>query len=182
MKDLELLVKVPADCISDLLTKGLESVISRCSIEFMAQTASQPEPKAEPESKSNSLDKAIDRNPMFKELRFVENEKQEAREKRVVKKLIKFVCMDCGEYNFAFIERENDVYKITCRGCRNEYEFRERELLKAEYVCEECGRENVYFTSDIENLDPDKDRCVCGHETKMRYNHGTGKFVSAQGV
>lgn len=161
--DLVLKVTIPHELLGDMVVKGIAHVINDCKIEpFMA---------IEPEPQVVIVDKYADKG-----LRFIQEEKEQ---KRVVKKLIKFVCMDCKEVNWAVIERsENGAYKMRCRACGSEYEFRERELVKAEYVCSGCERSNVYFTPEMEGMNIVVDKCICTNHTRMTYDAEAGIYVS----
>jgi len=97
------------------------------------------------------------------------------------RKLIKFFCMDCGKINFALVWRENGVYHMECRECKQTYDFREADLTKAEYDCQECGKHNYYFTPEIENMGVSKDRCKCGNETQLFYSVTTESYISVVG-
>lgn len=100
--------------------------------------------------------------------------------KREPRKLIKFFCMECGKFNFALIDRENGVYYMECRECKQDYDFREADLTKAAYTCNECGTTNYYYTPEIENMGATNDRCKCGHETKLYYSATDESYIAVE--
>lgn len=150
MNELNLKVTVPADLIGKLFQNGLASVLESCIVAVMDGT---PERKVE--------------------------RKEEPKEelKWIAKKLIKFVCPECGRFNWALVEKTDKTYKMTCRGCRQDFEFHEMDLVKAEYRCSECDNNNYYFTPYIEGMEVKTDECKCGHKTAMAFDHNSGLFV-----
>ena len=156
MGELNLKVTVPNELAGELFQKGLASVIDRCTVSVMAVE----------EKQSN--------------LKWIDAEKAEGTEEpRARKKLIKFVCPDCGKFNFAVVEEANKKYEMTCYGCKREYTFTNMELIKAGYTCCECDSQNYFFTPYIEDMEVKEDRCKCGHNTRLRYSTATGCFEEA---
>lgn len=170
IKGLELVVVVPAEKVQELFAKGLAAVLTDCSIR-LPQTVSdevQAEEMTEPVMVGGLP------------LRFVEKEKQEARE-RSFKKLIKFICPDCGTTNYAVVDRENGVYKMNCISCGEDYSFEDDGLTKAEYVCPDCGRNCVYYTPDKSGMVVTKNKCKCGCYTALSYSQERKRYVLVAG-
>ncbi|MBQ2431712.1 MAG: hypothetical protein IIV02_00605 [Peptococcaceae bacterium] len=153
MSDLNLKVTVPNELAGELFQKGLASVIDRCTVSVMGA-----------EEKPSGL-------------KWIESEKAE--ETRAKRKLIKFVCPDCGRFNFAVVEESNKKYEMTCYGCKREYTFTNMELIKAGYTCSECESQNYFFTPYIEDMEVKEDHCKCGHNTRLRYSVAKGCFEEA---
>lgn len=149
MSELNLKVTVPADLIGKLFQNGLASVIDSCIVSVM-------DTKEEPK---------------------VEKQPEKTDEPRVPRKLIKFICPECGRFNWALVDREGKSYNMTCRGCKEDYIFAEMDLVKAEYRCSECDNNNYYFTPYIEGMEVKTDECKCGHKTAMRFDHNSGIFT-----
>ena len=155
MNELNLKVTVPADLIGKLFQNGLASVIDSCTVSVMGTESKfelKEEPKPEPKTETGV---------------------------RVPRKFIKFICPECGKLNYAMVYKENNCYKMQCRGCKHDYEFFEMDLIKAEYRCSECESENYFFTPYIEDMEVKTDTCKCGHETRLKYSPDAGIFVEA---
>ena len=152
MNELNLKVTVPNEFVGKLFKDGLASVIDNCVVSVMA-----------------TEEKHV-------ELKWIDTEKDDKPEQRTRKKLIKFVCPDCGKFNFAVVEEENKKYEMTCYGCRREYTFTNMELIKAGYICKGCESQNYFFTPYIEDMEVKEDHCKCGHNTRLRYNVAMGCF------
>ena len=172
-KSLKLTVIVPEEHIKRLFMLGLPAVLTHCKVELSGEPVHWPYmPEINiPAEKMDAL------TPVIVNYAEKEDIKEPEREPR---KLIKFSCMECGRINAALIERENNVYHITCRGCNYEYDFREADLTKAAYTCNECGKPNFYYTPEIENMGVTTDRCKCGNETKLSYSPSGGIYIAVE--
>lgn len=178
--DLILMVKVPSERVQDLLTKGIASVIDDCIVSIPQKEnmgGQEVEIEINPDAAATPRFLPIDED--VAKIKLLSSTKEPSKEPRKIKKLIKFVCPECNSINFAVIEREGDAYNITCRDCKTKYSFRERELSKAEYTCDGCGRKNVYFTPEIEDMALLVDRCPCGNKTKLSYSVADGIYIQA---
>lgn len=158
---LELLVKVPADCVGELFAKGLESVIARCTIE-VPQKGNEGGHKDKPSAPTN------------------QNTGTTVTPGYTPKKLIKYICPTCGALNYAVVERDAGAYKMRCVGCREESIFREPELKKVEYVCTGCEKDCIYFTPDIEDMTVRTNQCKCGTYQEVSYSVAEGKFIAKE--
>ena len=158
MNELNLKVTVPNELAGELFQKGLAAILDRCTVSVMgAETVTtKPQPIVIPEPEGTETP-------------------------RVRKKLIKFICPDCGKLNFAVVEEENRMYSMTCRGCRQEFEFTNMDLMRVEYTCAGCGEYRYYFTPFMEGMEVKTDECKCGHKTKMKYNAAMGGFCVVEG-
>ena len=136
---LELLVKVPANCVNELFAKGLESVISQCTIEFPQATKA---PAAAAVVVNNNAPK------------------EESSPVRVHRKLIKFRCDEFGDLSHLMCIKDADgKYRIRCRSCGKDFAFAENDLRKVEYTCKNCNESNYFFMPDVEDLALDWDSC-----------------------
>lgn len=129
---LELLVKVPANCVNELFAKGLESVISQCTIEF-------------PQATKAPVTAAV----------VVNNNapKEESSPVRRIRKLIKFRCDECGDLSHLVCYRgQDEKYHIGCRKCGKEFAFTEKDLKKVEFVCETCNENQYFYMPDTEGM------------------------------
>lgn len=156
MNELNLKVTVPAELVGKLLQNGLASVIDSCTVSVMGE---QPEVTTKPQP-------------------IVLPDPEVPRPK---KKLIKFICPECQRMNFAMVEEENKKYSMSCRGCKTDYDFTNRDLVRVEYECAECGEERYYFTPYMEGMEVTKDECKCGHKTNLKYNAAFGEFYAVEG-
>jgi ribosomal protein L33 len=156
MSELNQKVTVPADLIGKLFQKGLASIIKDCTVSVMEEA------------------KCINDKPKG------EKPTERPEEPRVMRKLIKFICPECGEFNWTMVEKTDKTYKMTCRGCRQDFEFYEMDLVKAEYRCTSCDRSNYFYTPYIEGMEVKTDECKCGHKTAMTFDHNSGLFVEGR--
>lgn len=157
MNELNLKVTVPNELVGELFQNGLSSVIDRCTVEVMGveMVATKPQP-------------------------IVTTEPEKSETPRVRKKMIKFVCPDCGRFNYAVVEENNKKYHMTCYGCRVDYEFTNMDLVRAEYRCTDCDSENWFFTPYIEGMEVKEDTCRCGKKTKLKYDVNNGGFCEVE--
>lgn len=153
--ELNLKVTVPAELVGKLFQTGLASVIDSCTVSVMGE---QPEVTTKPQP-------IVLTEPNV----------------RVKRKLIKFICPDCGKFNFAMIDENNEMYSMTCRECKQDYNFTNMDLIKVEYTCARCGESRYYYTPFMEGMEVTKDDCKCGHKTTMKYNAALGGFCVVEG-
>lgn len=154
-KNLELLIKVPEKFVGELFANGLARILPSCELEVIQSGQNDEVTVQQPEKEGPKLP---------------ERENESKRE-RVMRKLIKLRCEECGDLSCLICERDEDgKYHIVCRRCGEHYAFSEKELAKVEYTCESCGQTVYFYMPDVEGLALDFDLCRnCRTEIALQY-------------
>ena len=153
-KDMILKVIVPAELIGKCLQGGVASVLDSCVVSVF-----------DTEPMTDTTPKPV-----------VLSEQDKPRTKR---RMIKFICPDCGKLNFAMVEQDNKKYKMSCIGCKLDYEFTDMDLVRVEYTCPACTEDRFFFTPYMEGMGANEDRCKCGNTVKLKLDMRSGEYYVA---
>lgn len=171
--ELELVVKVPEEYVGELLVRGLARVLSNCIVEV---------------AEKSKINNEFVRSASDWESARSETEKMKNSEslvasysgERTKKKLIKFRCSECGEFNYLFCEKEEDgKYHITCRQCGKVFEFGEKELTRVDYNCPNCKERTYFFMPEVDGTGLDFDLCrYCKANVQLEFDAGMKMYIS----